>query len=110
MESDVKTPRRPTVTAAERAQAREVSLRQAGTATWPGAGLDDPHRAQPGDPLGARLQTFLRERFLTAPRPAHGALDHWAPRWVDQTPTVPAARSRTQCTGERRSAARETCQ
>ncbi|WP_432563893.1 hypothetical protein [Kineococcus sp. SYSU DK003] len=27
-------------------------------------GLDDPEKAQPGDPLGANLQTFLRERFL----------------------------------------------
>jgi hypothetical protein len=26
-------------------------------------GLDDPGKAQPGDPLGANLQTFLRERF-----------------------------------------------
>jgi len=28
-------------------------------------GLDDPHVAQCGEPLGATLQTFLRERLLT---------------------------------------------
>jgi hypothetical protein len=26
-------------------------------------GLDDPEKAQPGDPLGANLQTFLRDRL-----------------------------------------------
>jgi streptomycin 6-kinase len=34
-------------------------------------GLDDPHTAQAGDPLGAGLQTFLREQYLT---PLHAAL------------------------------------
>lgn len=33
-------------------------------------GLDDPHRAQPGDPLSATVQTFLRERLLSTPPPA----------------------------------------
>ncbi len=34
-------------------------------------GLDDPEKAQPGDPLGANLQTFLRERLvMQAPEPA----------------------------------------
>ena len=33
-------------------------------------GLDDPEKAQPGDPLGANLQTFLRERLvMPAPEP-----------------------------------------
>jgi hypothetical protein len=31
-------------------------------------GLDDPGRAQPGDPLGANLQTFLRERLVLPAR------------------------------------------
>ncbi|MGI4893745.1 MAG: hypothetical protein ACRYF3_01375 [Janthinobacterium lividum] len=30
-------------------------------------GLDDPHAAQPGEPLGANLQTFLRDRLLRPP-------------------------------------------
>lgn len=35
-------------------------------------GLDDPEKAQPGDPLGANLQTFLRERLvLEVPEPVH---------------------------------------
>lgn len=42
-------------------------------------GLDDPHVAQRGEPLGANLQTFLRDRFLT----------HHGPRLV----RVPAQRS-----------------
>ena len=34
-------------------------------------GLDDPEKAQPGDPLGANLQTFLRERLMSrAPEPS----------------------------------------
>ena len=89
-----------------------TSLRHAGLAGWPGAGLDDPRLAQPGDPLGARLQTFLRERLLTSRRPAPGGLDHWAPRWVDQTPTVPAARTRPpapQRTVDLRKPTPETC-
>lgn len=33
-------------------------------------GLDDPEKAHAGDPLGANLQTFLRERLvLQAPEP-----------------------------------------
>lgn len=40
-------------------------------------GLDDPHVAQRGEPLGANLQTFLRDRLLTHP----------------VTPRVPAPRS-----------------
>lgn len=32
-------------------------------------GLDDPRRAQPGDPLGANLQTVLRERLVLPRRP-----------------------------------------
>ncbi|WP_432563232.1 hypothetical protein [Kineococcus sp. SYSU DK003] len=32
-------------------------------------GLDDPHRVVAGEPLGATVQTFLRERLLTAGRP-----------------------------------------
>ena len=31
-------------------------------------GLDDPRKAQPGDPLGANLQTFLREQLVLPPR------------------------------------------
>ena len=31
-------------------------------------GLDDPCRAQPGDPLGANLQTLLRERLVLPER------------------------------------------
>ncbi|GAA0310811.1 hypothetical protein [Kineococcus aurantiacus] len=30
-------------------------------------GLDDPHATNPGDPLGARLQTLLRQQLLTGP-------------------------------------------
>ncbi|NIZ92972.1 hypothetical protein [Kineococcus rubinsiae] len=90
-----------------------VSLRQAGLATRPGAGLDDPRLAQPGDPLGARLQTFLRERFFSRPKPAADGLEHWAPRWVDQVPVPPVSRARAtlrQHTVELPRPARETCQ
>lgn len=47
-------------------------------------GLDDPHTVAAGDPLGATLQTVLRERLLGRnSTPAHDA------RWL-----VPAQRRR----------------
>jgi hypothetical protein len=87
-----------------------TSLRRSGPTPVRGAGLDDPRLAQAGDPLGARLQTFLREQFLAPLRPASGGLDRWAPRWVDQAAaarTRPAAHHRSV---DLRHAARETCQ
>ncbi|WP_432543748.1 hypothetical protein [Kineococcus sp. SYSU DK002] len=30
-------------------------------------GLDDPHRCAPGDPLGARLQSLLRQHLALTP-------------------------------------------
>jgi len=90
-----------------------ASLRHTGPTPARGAGLDDPRLAQAGDPLGARLQTFLREQFLAPLRPASEGLDRWAPRWVDQAPVAAVARTRP-VTHHRsidlRHAARETCQ
>ena len=52
-----------------------LSLRAGGPPVSPREhGLDDPQRAQPGDPLGANLQTFLRERLVVSPRRLHLAL------------------------------------
>ncbi|NAZ82153.1 hypothetical protein GTR02_10020 [Kineococcus sp. R8] len=88
-----------------------ASLRHTGPTPLRGAGLDDPRRAQAGDPLGARLQTFLREQFLAAPRPASDGLDRWAPRWVDQPP-VASVRTHSPLpprTVDLRHPAHETC-
>jgi len=93
-----------------------LSLRRSGPTPVPGAGLDDPRLAQAGEPLGARLQTFLREQFLAPLRPASESLDRWAPRWVDPAPASPvAAVARTRPvphhrTVDLRRATRETCQ